>query len=134
MLESSLVKYGEKVVSCSRGNPCSVIFDWDSIWAFSKSCENFNPMSLRFFHTHPHGSVNYSTIDENCLKGWTISFNFPVLFYIISFINSDLENFEYQYSAYTIENGKMVSHRYSPQLRSTDLAMLKSISCAYEER
>jgi len=138
MLESSLVKYGDEIISCSIGEPLQVVFDYDKVWAYYQNLDEKNPALLHFVHVHPSGCLGYSAMDLNCIKGFNIAFNFPVFFSIVCFENNDLNSLEYkiatyQYDAEAIKMQKLGAwpdpkFRIDLLLMSTDLSTLKLLS------
>ena len=135
MLESSLVKYDDKVISCSVGEPAEVVFDHDKVWAYYQSLEEKNPALLQFVHVHPSGCLGYSVMDLNCIKGFNLAFNFPVFFSIVCFDGNDLNSLDhdiatYQYDSEAKEMRRLggPAFRASLSLTSTDLSTLKLLS------
>jgi hypothetical protein len=136
MLESSLVKYGDEIISCSIGEPLQVVFDYDKVWAYYQSLgDKKNPALLHFVHVHPSGCLGYSGLDLNCIKGFNIAFNFPVFFSIVCFDDNDLNSLEYKIATYQYDaEAKKMRKLGDPKFRlglllmSTDVSALKLLS------
>lgn len=133
MLESAIVKYRSLLVSCSVGTPCEVKFDWDTIWDFRKrKGKGFIPEELRFYHVHPSGCLSYSDTDLNCIKGFNIAFNHPMLFSIVCFKNSVIGDLEHVMKTYRYVDGMQTEK--ASRLRYVDLQILKELSYVGKNR
>ena len=135
MLESSLVEYGDEIISCSIGEPLQVVFDYDKVWAYYQNLDEKNPALLHFVHVHPSGCLGYSGLDLNCIKGFNLAFNFPVFFSILCFEDNNLNSLDhdiatYQYDSEAKEMRRLggPTFRASLSLTSTDLSTLKLLS------
>ena len=93
--ESSVVMYENVIIDFQKGTPASVEFDFMKIWEFKKLLkESFNSEKLHFYHVHPLGfGTSMSNVDENCLIGLNLAFNYPVNFSILTFRSENLFDF-----------------------------------------
>ncbi|MDB4330108.1 hypothetical protein N9948_00005 [bacterium] len=108
MIESSIVKYNDEVVTIDIGEPASVEFNFEKMWEFQrkkKSKGNWDPKLLNYYHVHPEGMLWYSQTDLNCAKGFHLAFGACFNFHIITYRNSIL----------TDEFYKSVSFYYNPE-------------------
>src|SRR5512135_2848510 len=67
--ESSLVTYGDEVISVTRGSPAAVEFDFEAVWDFKKrKGKEFLADGLTWLHVHPPGfGAQASTQDLKCV-------------------------------------------------------------------
>lgn len=83
--ESAIVIYDSEIITASKGDPCSVEFDFEIVWEFLKEKRNKRELDedlLHFIHLHPPGCYGYSGTDVICMKALNIAFGFPVNFWI----------------------------------------------------
>lgn len=104
MKESSIVLYQERVIDMSIGTASEVEFNFLDIWNYKKKlgwC--FEPKALHFIHVHPSTVTHYSAKDVDCMKGFFLAFDSPIIFSIVIFdeqknlfdTNSLIRIFEY---------------------------------------
>jgi hypothetical protein len=94
MLESSMVQYGGKIISVSKGKPASVEFDFEAVWRFKKVLgHRFDPCLLRWIHVHPTGfGILPSPQDELCAEGLAAAFKSCENFVILRFFNPGFQD------------------------------------------
>lgn len=127
--EASLTIYENVVIDYQKGTPVSVEFDFLKLWEFRKILGNdFDPALLHFYHVHPPSfGTQMSSKDENCIRGLSMAFNYPVAFSILVFI----EKFVYygQTYCYLKSMNKIINAENDIELLSlTMLNLLKNLS------
>jgi hypothetical protein len=127
MRESGIVLYDDQLVSVSVGTASHVEFDFMEIWEYKKKSPDFDPFDLMFYHVHPEGFLDYSSLDLECIKGLTIAFGYPIYFSIITFEGGDLNDLKYNRVNFQFIDGKMndAPHFY---LSNKYLLLLKYLS------
>jgi len=128
MVESAIVLYGNKIIDISLGTAVHVEFGFENVWEFKRTCKDFYIHNLHFIHVHPEGFLNYSMTDLNCIQGLNLAFGDVVLFSIVCFKNSNMNDLSYGIRTF-FYNKEMVEIDYDYDLISEKhLTVLKSLS------
>ena len=141
--ESSIVLYHKyadmgagitpQVVDFQKGTPGSVDFDFFRIWNAIKN-DGATPQQLHYYHVHPSSYLRASSMDRDCMIGWSKAFGTSIYnFHIITFKKPDLNSIDYAMSTYVYDkrSSEMIQlsmlHTVSP-LPAVMLSLLKLTS------
>jgi hypothetical protein len=128
--ESSVVMYDNIIIDFQKGTPVSVEFDFMKIWEFRKLLgDQFNPEKLHFYHVHPLGfRTQMSSVDENCLIGLSLAFNYSVNFSIIVFNTNRLYDYSRNVYCWDKENNTFLYADRHLILGRMILSLLRNLS------
>lgn len=130
MRESSLVLSNNAVViDYQVGNSYSVKFDFEKIWNFYKKTVKGSSF-FDFYHVHPVGCENYSSMDENCMKGFAQAFGYSPYFHIVVFKNDSIFDIEHKLFSYTydLKENKVVNFPYIKSCDGKSILILKLLA------
>lgn len=110
MRESALVLYRDELISVSRGQPSSVEFNFDDVWAYRKKHKDrFSAASLYWVHVHPSGfGTSPSTVDLLCAAGLKAAFGAVEHFGIICFSNPGFKDIQGLISWYRFAGDRFI--------------------------
>lgn len=137
MIESSIVKYGDQVVTVDVGKPSNVEFNFMKIRAFAQERKKrgfWDPRNLNYYHVHPEGFLNYSQTDLRCAKGLHLGLGVCRNFHIITFNSSDLNDETYNFSCFLYNPDhpdRLIPELDSEGLDGYSLYLLKALSYGY---
>lgn len=132
--ESAIVVYYNEsgaieTICCSLGSPGAVEFDFEALWEFKKEKKDFKPDRLGFFHVHPPGFDELSTLDHECLKGLDIALGSGFGF---SIVNYDKSNYGRIKTFVYFRKEKIVKEAMSDYLPEMYMNWLKISSHRYK--
>ncbi len=135
MNESALVIHKLDLISVTKGEPCSVEFDFPKIWRYKKKIgKDFDPKSLYWVHVHPIGfGRDPSSVDLDCAAGLKAAFGELENFGIICFSNAGFLDVEGRISWYRFDDGRLVmtdnrNMELDYHIENEEFYMLKSLS------
>ena len=111
MVESSLVLWGDRVISTSVGKPATVEFDFDAVWHHKRTCHPhiYKQRELTWLHVHPVGyGCQFSSLDQNCAEGLQLAFGNIGWFGILCFRDADPDDIEGEVAWYRLVESKLV--------------------------